>query len=53
MAFILMGVAGYGKAASIVSSVSIVGGIVACGVFLLLVSILGLFGAIRHHQVCK
>ncbi|CAG0883040.1 unnamed protein product [Cyprideis torosa] len=50
-AFILMGVATYGKAANIVTSVSIVGGIIVCGVILLLVSVLGLFGAVRHHQV--
>ena len=27
------------------------GGIAACGAFLLLISIVGLIGAVRHHQV--
>ncbi|XP_071826707.1 tetraspanin-31-like isoform X2 [Apostichopus japonicus] len=40
------------KAQALVDSMSTVGGIIACGVFLFLVSLLGLIGAIRHHQVC-
>ncbi|KAJ8036564.1 Tetraspanin-31 [Holothuria leucospilota] len=40
------------KAQAYVHSLFAVGGIIACGVFLLLVSVLGLIGAIRHHQVC-
>lgn len=49
--FILIGVATYAKAASVVTSLPIIGGIVACGVFLLIISIMGLIGAVKHHQV--
>lgn len=49
--FLLMGVAVYGRAASIVTNLPIIGGILACGVFLILISILGLAGAVKHHQV--
>ena len=34
-------VAGYGKAVAVVNQIEIVGGIIACGVFLLLISIVG------------
>ena len=47
----LIGVASYGKAVAIIATVSVLGGIIACGVFLLLIAIVGLIGAIRHHQV--
>jgi len=49
--FILIGVATAGKASSMVTSLPIVGGIVACGIFLLMIAIMGLIGAIKHHQV--
>ncbi|XP_076366580.1 tetraspanin 97E isoform X2 [Tachypleus tridentatus] len=51
VSFVLIGVAAYGRVASIVSNLAIVGGIIACGVFLFLLSLLGLIGAIKHHQV--
>lgn len=41
----------YGRASAVVTNLPIVGGILACGVFLILISILGLIGAIKHHQV--
>ena len=41
----------YGRASAIVTNLPIVGGILACGVFLILISILGVIGAIKHHQV--
>ena len=40
-----------GKVSGIVTSLPIIGGITACGIFLLIVSIIGLIGAMRHHQV--
>jgi len=49
--FILIGVATYAKAASVVTSLPIIGGIVACGVFLLMIALMGLVGAVKHHQV--
>ncbi|KAG8201146.1 hypothetical protein JTE90_028809 [Oedothorax gibbosus] len=51
VSFILIGVAGYCRVASVVTNLAIVGGIIACGVFLFLLSLMGLIGAIRHHQV--
>ncbi|KAF2878674.1 hypothetical protein ILUMI_27482 [Ignelater luminosus] len=51
VSFILIGVAVYGRAASIVTNLPIVGGILACGVILLVISLLGLVGAVKHHQV--
>jgi len=49
---LLISVAGVGKGVAIINSIEILGGIAACGVFLLLISIVGLVGAVRHHQVC-
>ncbi|XP_067616628.1 tetraspanin-13 isoform X2 [Eurosta solidaginis] len=49
--FLLIGVGVYARAASLVTNLPIVGGILACGVILILISILGLAGAVKHHQV--
>ncbi|KAL1506164.1 hypothetical protein ABEB36_005576 [Hypothenemus hampei] len=49
--FVLIGVAVYGRAASLVTNLPIVGGILACGIILILISVLGLMGAAKHHQV--
>lgn len=51
IAFLLIGVATYGKTSNMITSLHIVGGIVASGVFLLFIALAGLYGAIRHHQV--
>ncbi|XP_004925520.1 tetraspanin-31-B isoform X1 [Bombyx mandarina] len=51
VASILISVTVYGQASSLVTNLPIVGGILACGVFLILISILGLAGAVKHHQV--
>lgn len=48
---LLIGVAAWGKEFGIVSSIHIIGGVIAVGVFLLLIAIVGLVGAIHHHQV--
>jgi len=34
-----------------VTSLPIIGGIVACGIFLIVISLIGIYGAARHHQV--
>lgn len=47
----MIGVAAYSRVASIVTNLAIVGGIIACGVFLLMLAVMGLIGAVRHHQV--
>lgn len=51
VAFVLIGVAVYGRAASLVTNLPIIGGILACGILLILISMLGLAGAVKHHQV--
>jgi len=51
VAFLLIGVAAAAKKAAILQSLPVVGGIVACGVFLLFIAIVGLYGAIKQHQV--
>ncbi|KAM8976865.1 tetraspanin-31 [Pelodytes ibericus] len=48
---LLIGVAAWGKGFGIVSSINIIGGVIAIGVFLLLIAIIGLIGAVSHHQV--
>ncbi|XP_018422100.1 PREDICTED: tetraspanin-31 isoform X1 [Nanorana parkeri] len=48
---LLIGVAAWGKGFGIVSSIEIIGGVIAVGVFLLLIAIVGLIGAVSHHQV--
>ncbi|KAK2851922.1 hypothetical protein Q5P01_008198 [Channa striata] len=48
---LLIGVAAWGKGFGLLSSIHIIGGVIAVGVFLLLISIVGLIGAIHHHQV--
>jgi len=51
VAFLLIGVAAAAKKAAILQSLPVVGGIVACGVFLLFIAIVGLYGAIKQHQI--
>jgi len=51
VALLLIGVAAAAKTSNEVSSLPVVGGIVACGVFLLFIAIVGLVGTIKHHQV--
>lgn len=49
--FILILVAVYGRTSALVTNLPIISGILGCGVFLIMVSILGLFGAVKHNQV--
>ena len=51
VALILIGVAAYCHVVSIIVSLSLVGGIIASGVFLMLIAIIGYIGAVKHHQV--
>ncbi|XP_040610704.1 tetraspanin-31 isoform X1 [Mesocricetus auratus] len=48
---LLIGVAAWGKGLGLVSSIHIIGGVIAVGVFLLLIAVAGLVGAVNHHQV--
>ncbi len=52
VALILIIVPPVAKSSAYVSSMYIVGGIIACGIFLFAVAIVGLVGALKHHQVC-
>ncbi|XP_041460082.1 tetraspanin-13-like isoform X2 [Lytechinus variegatus] len=52
VALILIIVPSLAKSGSYVSSLYIIGGIIACGIFLFIVAVAGLIGAIKHHQVC-
>ncbi|KAI1892298.1 hypothetical protein AGOR_G00131900 [Albula goreensis] len=51
VSLLLIGVAAWGKGYGIVSSIHIIGGVIAVGFFLLLVAAIGLIGAAKHHQV--
>jgi len=51
VSFVIIGVAVHSKASGIITSLPIIGGITASGVFLLFVSVLGIIGAVRQHQV--
>jgi len=51
VSFILIGVAVHGKVSGVVTSLPVVGGITFCGIFLLIISIVGFIGAVKHSQV--
>ena len=51
VAFLLIGVGTWAKTSNTIVTLPIVGGIVACGVFLLFVAVLGLIATMKHHQV--
>jgi len=51
VACVMIAVAAYGKFVAIIETVTVMSGLVVCGVLLLLVSIIGLIGSVRHHQV--
>ena len=41
----------YSKISAVFTSWPIVGGTIACGVFMMLMSVAGIYGAIKHHQI--
>ena len=51
VAFVLIGVAAYAKAVAYIVDISVMGGIIACGVFLLLIASVGIVATLLHHQV--
>ncbi|XP_055330912.1 tetraspanin-31-like isoform X2 [Paramacrobiotus metropolitanus] len=51
VAFILIGVAGYGIAASSISNFGVIIAIVMVSVFLFIIAIIGIVAAMKHHQV--
>jgi tetraspanin-13/31 len=50
VAFVLIGLAGYAKAVAFIVDYSVMGGIIACGVFLLIIASIGAIGTAMHHQ---
>ncbi|XP_029959494.1 tetraspanin-13-like [Salarias fasciatus] len=51
VSLLLVGVAAWGKWFGLVSSIRVVAGVIGVGVLLLLVALMGLCGALKHHQV--
>ncbi|XP_046845592.1 tetraspanin-31-like [Xenia sp. Carnegie-2017] len=51
LAILLISIAVYAKITAVLTSLPILGAVVACGVFLLIVSIFGLIAAVRHQPV--
>ncbi|XP_073341787.1 tetraspanin-13-like [Pagrus major] len=51
VSLLLIGVAAWGKWFGLVSSIRVVAGVIGVGTFLFLVAIVGLCGALKHHQV--
>lgn len=47
----MIGIAAWGKWFGLVSSFQVVGGVIGVGVFLFIVALAGLVGAMKHHQV--
>lgn len=48
---LMIGIAAWGKWFGLVSSFQVVGGVIGVGVFLFFVALVGLMGAMKHHQV--
>ncbi|KAL4629645.1 tetraspanin-13-like [Arapaima gigas] len=51
VSLLMIGIAAWGKWFGLVSSFQVVGGVIGVGVFLFLVALVGLIGAVKHHQV--
>ncbi|XP_006636102.1 tetraspanin-13a [Lepisosteus oculatus] len=51
VSLLMIGVAAWGKWFGLVSSFQVVGGVIGVGIFLFFVALVGLIGAMKHHQV--
>lgn len=51
VSLLLIGVAAWGKWFGLVSSIRVMAGVISVGSFLFLVALVGLCGALKHHQV--
>ncbi|KAM6959049.1 tetraspanin-13b [Aplochiton taeniatus] len=51
VSLLMIGIAAWGKWFDLVSSFQVVGGVIGVGVFLFFVALVGLIGAMKHHQV--
>ncbi|KPP70902.1 tetraspanin-13-like [Scleropages formosus] len=50
VSLLMIGIAAWGKWFGLVSSFQVVGGVIGVGVFLFFVALVGLIGAVKHHQ---
>jgi tetraspanin-13/31 len=48
---LLIGIAAWGIGFGLISSLRVVGVVIAVGIFLFLIALVGLIGAVKHHQV--
>lgn len=51
VSLLLVGVAAWGKWFGLLSSIRVMAGVIGVGSFLFLVALVGLCGALKHHQV--
>ncbi|XP_032218254.1 tetraspanin-31-A isoform X2 [Nematostella vectensis] len=51
IALLLIGITVYARVTAQITNLPILGGVIACGVFLLMIAIFGMIGAIKHSQV--
>ncbi|MBN3298056.1 TSN13 protein, partial [Amia calva] len=51
VSLLMIGIAAWGKWFGLVSSFQVVGGVIGVGIFLFFVALVGLIGAMKHHQV--
>ncbi|XP_005997590.1 tetraspanin-13a [Latimeria chalumnae] len=51
VSLLLIGIAGWGIGFGLISSLQVVGGAIGVGVFLFIIALVGLIGAVKHHQV--
>ncbi|XP_043920677.1 tetraspanin-13 [Protopterus annectens] len=51
VSLLLIGIAAWGLGFGLISSLRVVGGVFGVGIFLFLIALIGLIGAIKHHQV--
>ncbi|XP_061442879.1 tetraspanin-13 [Rhineura floridana] len=51
VSLLLIGIAAWGIGFGLISSFRVVGVVIAVGIFLFLIALVGLIGAIKHHQV--
>ncbi|GAB1297395.1 Tetraspanin-13 [Apodemus speciosus] len=54
VSLLLIGIAAWGIGFGLISSLRVVGVVIAVGIFLFLIALVGLIGAVKHHQsICK
>ncbi|XP_006138393.1 tetraspanin-13 [Pelodiscus sinensis] len=51
VSLLLIGIAAWGIGFGLISSFRVVGVVIAVGIFLFLIALVGLIGAVKHHQV--